>query len=106
MASFEAEAGKILREPSFDLGPDQQRERRALAQRIVRATLQDPEVLFRRDATGVVSLVGGNMDNAVEVMAADADVNRYAVDVLRHACAIELSMRQTLRLPPRCTPDE
>ena len=58
MASFEAEAGKMLRKPYFDLGPDQQRERLALAQRMVRAILQDPEVSFRRNASCVVSLVG------------------------------------------------
>ena len=92
--------------PYFDLGPDQQRERLALAQPMVRAILQDPVVSFRRDATGVVSLVGGRMDNAGEVMAAAADVNGYAVDVLRRARAMQLSMRQTLRLPRRCTRDE
>ena len=64
MASFEVEVGKMLRKPYFDLGPDQQRERLALAQHMVRAILQDPEVSFRRDATGVVSLVGGSMYNA------------------------------------------
>ena len=100
MASFEAEAGKILRKP------DQQHEWLALAQRVVRALLQDPEGSFRRDATGVVSLVGGSMDNPGEVMAAVADVNGYAVDVLRRARAMQLSMRQTLRLPRRCTCDE
>ena len=98
--------GKMLRKPYFDLGPSQQRERLALAQRMVRAILQDPEVSFRRDASGVVSLVGCSMDNLGEVMAAAADVNGYAVDVLRRARAMQLSMRQTLRLPRRCTRDE
>ena len=106
MASFEAEGGKMLRKPYFDLGLDQQRERLALARRMVRAIPQSPEVSFRRDATGVVSLVGGSMDNAGEVMAAAADVSGYAVDVLRRARAMQLSMRQTLRLPRRCTRDE
>ena len=106
MASFEAEAGKMLRKPHFELRLDQQRERLAVAQRVVLALLQDPEVSFRRDATGVVSLVGGSMDNAGEVMVAAADVNGYAVDVLRRARAMQLSMRQGLRLPHRCTGDE
>ena len=106
VASFEAEAGKMLRKPYFELGPDQQRQRLALAQRVVRAILEDPEVSFRRNATGVVSLMGGSMDNAREVMAAAANVNGYAVDVLCHARAMQLSMRQTLRLPRRCTRDE
>ena len=75
MASFEAEASKMVRKPYFDLGPDQQRERLALAQRMVRAILQDPEVSFRRDASDVVLLVGGSMENPGEVMAAAADVN-------------------------------
>ena len=96
----------MLRKPYFDLGPDHQRERLALAQRMVQAILQDPEVSFRRDATSVVSLAGGSMDNAGEVMAAAADVNGYAVDVLRRARAMQLSMRQPLRLPRRCTRDE
>ena len=77
-----------------------------MAQRVVRAILRDLEVSFRRDATGVVSLVGGSMDSAAEVMAAAADVNGYAVDVLRPARAMQLSMRPTLRLPRRCTRDE
>ena len=64
MPSFEAEAGKMLCKPYFELAPHQQRERLALAQRLVRAILQDPGVSFRRDATGVVSVVGGSMDNA------------------------------------------
>ena len=106
MASFEDEAGKMLRKPYFDLGPHQQCERLALAQRMVRTILQDPEVSFRRDATGVVSLVGGSMDNAREVMAAAVDINGYAVVALRRARAMQLSMRQTLRLPQRCTRDE
>ena len=72
--SFEGEAGKMLRKPYFDLALDQQRELLALAWRMARAILQDPEVSFRRDATSVVSLVGGSMDNAGEVMAAAADV--------------------------------
>ena len=46
------------------------------------ASLQHPELSFRRDATGVVSTVGGCMVNAGEVMAVAADVNGYAVDVL------------------------
>ena len=106
MASFEAIAAKMVRKPYFDLGPDEQRERLAVAQCMVRAILQDWEVSFRRDATGVVSLVGGPMDNAGEVTAAAADVNGYAVDVLRRARAMQLSMRKTLRLPRRCTRDE
>ena len=68
--------------------------------------LQDPEVSFRRDASGVVSLVGGSMDNPGEVMAAAADKIRYAVDVLRRARAMQLSMQQTLQLLRRCTGDE
>ena len=71
---------------------------------MVRAILRDPEVSFRRYATGVVSLVAGSMDNAGEVMAAAADFNGYAIDVVRRACAMQLSMRQTL--PSRCTRDE
>ena len=106
MAFIEAEAGKMLRKPYFEPRPDQQRERLALVQRVVRANVRDPEVSFRRDATGMISLVGGSMDNAGEVIAAAADVNGYAVDVLRPACAMQLSMRQTLRLPRRCTRDE
>ena len=105
-ASFEAEAGKMLWRPYFDLGPDQQRERLALSQHMVRAILQDPEVSFRRDASGVVSVAAGSMDNAGEVMAAAATVNGYAVDVLRRARAMQVSVRQTLRLPRRCTRDE
>ena len=85
MASFEAEAHKMVRKRYFELRPDQQPERLALAQRVVRAILQDPGVSFRRYATGVVSLVGASMDNAREVMAAASDVNGYAVDVLRRA---------------------
>ena len=46
------------------------------------------------------------MDNAREVMATAADVNGYAVDVLPRARTMQLSMRQTLRLPRRCTRDE
>ena len=42
----------------------------------------------------------------MEVMAAAADVNGYAVDVLRRARTMQLSMRQTLQLPRRCTRDE
>ena len=103
VASFEAKAGKMLRTPYFDLGPHQQRERLAVAERIVQAILQDPEVSLRRDATGVVSRVGGNMDNAGEVMAAAANVNRYAVDVLRRARAMQLSTPRALQLPRRCT---
>ena len=53
---------KCCASPIFDLGLDQQGERLALAQRMVRAMLQDPEVSFRGNATGVVSLVGGSMD--------------------------------------------
>ena len=102
MASFEAEAGKMLRKPYFH----QQRERLALAQRMVRAILQNLEVSSRRDASGVVSLVDGSMDDPGEVMQATADVNGYAVDVLRRARPMQLSMRQTLRLPRRCTCDE
>ena len=64
------------------------------------------KVSFRRDAPGVVSLVGGTMDNAGEVMAVAAGVNGYAVDVLRRGRAMQLSMRQTLPLPRRCTRDE
>ena len=92
VASFEAEAGKILRKPYFDLRPDQQRERLALAQRMVRAILQYPEVSFRRNASSVVSLVGGSMDDPGEVMAAAAGVNGYAVDVLCRSRAEQLSM--------------
>ena len=77
-----------------------------MAQRVVRAILQDPQVSLRCDATGVVSLVYGSMENAHEVMAAAADVNGYAVDVLRRARAMLLSMRETLRLPRRCNCDE
>ena len=106
MASFEAEVGKMLRKPYFDLGADQQRERLALAHRMVGAILQDPEVSFCRDATGVVLLVGDSMDNAEEVTAAAADVSGYAVDVWRRARAMQLSMRHTLRLPRRCTRGE
>ena len=73
---------------------------------MVRAILQDPEVYFRRDATAVVSLVAGSVDNGGEVIAAAARVNGYAVDVLRRARARQLSMRQTLRFPCRCTRDE
>ena len=93
----------MLRKPYFKLRPDQQRERLALARRVVRAILQDPEVSFRCDATGVVSLVGGSMDNAGEVLVAAADVNGNAIDVAR---AMQLSMRQTLRFPRRRTRDE
>ena len=100
------EAGKMLRKPYFDLGPDQQRERLALAQRMVRAILQDPEVSFRRDTTSVVSMVGCSMDNPGEVTVAAAGVSGYAVDVLRRARAMQPSMRQTLWLPRRCTRDE
>ena len=96
----------MLRKPYFDLGPEQQGEQQALAQRMVRAILQDPKVSSRRDADGVVSPVGGNMDNSGEVMVVATDVNGYAVDVLRLARAMQLSMRQTLRLPHRCTRDE
>ena len=96
----------MLRKPYFELGLDQQRERLVLAQRVVRAILQDPEVFFRRAATNVVSRVGGSMDIAGEVMAAATDVNGYAVDVLRRGCAMQLSMRHTSRLPRRCTGDE
>ena len=103
VASFEAAAVKMLRKPYFALGPDQQRERLALAQRMVQAILKDPEVSFCRDASVKVSVVGGSMDNPGEVMAAAADVNGYALDVLRHARAMQLSMRQTSRLPRRCT---
>ena len=39
-------------------------------------------------------------------MAAVVDVNGYAVDVLHRAHAMQLSMRQTLRLPGKCTHDE
>ena len=106
MASLEAAAGKMLRKPYFDLAKDQQREQLTLAQRMVRAILQDPELFFRRDAGGVVSLVGGTMDNAGEVMAAAGEVNGYAVDVLRCARAMQLSMRQTVRVPRRCTRNE
>ena len=95
VASLEAEAGKILRKPYFEVRPDHQHERLALAQRVVRAILQDPEVYFRRDATGVVSLVGGSINNAEEVMAGAPDITGYAVDVLRRARAMQLSMRQT-----------
>ena len=56
VASFEAEAGKMLRKPYFELRPDQQHERLAVAERVVRAILQDPEVSFRCDA-------GGSVDN-------------------------------------------
>ena len=52
---------------------------------------------FRRDANSVFSLVRGSMDNAGEVMASAADINRYAVDVLHRARAMQLSMRPTLR---------
>ena len=106
VASFEAKAGKLLRKPYFELLPDQQREWPALAQRVVRVLLQDLGVSFRRDATSVVSLVGGSMDNAGEVMVAAADVDGYVVDVLRRARTTQLSMRQTLRLPRRCNRDE
>ena len=106
MASFEVEAGEMLRKPYFELRPNQQRERLTLAWCVVREILQDPEVSLRRVATGVACLVGGSSDNAQEVMAAAADVNGYAVDVLRRARAIQVSMRQTLRLPRRCTRDE
>ena len=99
MASFEAEAGKILSKPYLELRPDQQRERQALARRVERAILQDPEVPFRSDANGVVSLVGGSMDNAGEVMAAVVGVKAYAADVLRRARAMQLFMPQTLRFP-------
>ena len=61
---------------------------------------------FRHDANGVVSLGAGSIDNAGLVMVAAADVNGYAVDVLRCARAMQLSMRQTLPFPPRCTRDE
>ena len=57
MACFEAEAGKMLRKPHLELQPDQQCEQLAVARRVVWAILQDLEVSFRRDATGVVSLV-------------------------------------------------
>ena len=106
VASFEAEPSKMPRKPYFELRLEQQRERLALVQRVVMAILQDPELSFQRDANGVVSLVRGGMDNAGEVMAAAANVNGYAVDVLRRARAMQLSMRQTLRLPCRCTRDE
>ena len=58
----------MLRKPYFELRPDQLHEWLALAQLVVRAILQVPEVSFRRDATSVVSLVGGTMENAGEVM--------------------------------------
>ena len=106
MASFDVEASNRLRKPCFDLGPDQERERLALAHRVMRAILQNPEVSFRRAATGVVSVVGGSIDNKGVVMAAVADVNGYAVDVLRRARAMQLSIEQTLRMPRRCTRDE
>ena len=83
----------MLRKRYFDLGPDQQREELALTQRMVRAILQDPEMSFRRDATGVVSLAVGSMDNAREVLALAANVNGYAADVLHRARAMQLSMR-------------
>ena len=61
VASFEGEVGKMLFKPFFDLGPDHQRERPALLQRMVRAILKDPDMSSQRDANGVVSLVGGSM---------------------------------------------
>ena len=61
---------------------------------------------FPHDATSVVSVVAGNMDNAGEVMVAAAHVNGYAVDIPWCARATQLSMRQTLRLPRRCTRDD
>ena len=85
VASFEAKACKVLRNPYFDLGPHQQRERMAVAHHIVQAILQDPEVSFRRNATGVISLVGGNMDNTREVMAAAAGVNGCVAPCSRNA---------------------
>ena len=103
---FEAEAGKMLRRPYFELRPDEQRWQLTLAQRVVLAILKDPAVSFRRDATVVVSLVGGSMHNAGEVKAAAANINRYAFDVLRRAHAMKPSMGQTLRLPRRSTRDE
>ena len=97
---------KCCASPTFELRPVVQCERLALVQRVVRAILRDPEVSFRRDPTGVVSLVGSGMDNAGEVMTAASHGNGYAVDVLRGARAVQLSMRQKLRLPGRCTRDE
>ena len=106
VTSIETEAPKVLSKPYFDLGQEQQCERLALAQRMVRAIPQDLEVSFRRDPTGVVLLKGGSADNSGEVIAVAADVNGYAVDALRRARAMQLSMRQPLRLPRRCTGDE
>ena len=77
-----------------------------MAHCVVQALLQDPEVSFRRIASGVVSLVDGSTNDAREVMAAVADADGYAVDVLRCARAMQLSMRQTLWLPRRSTRDE
>ena len=106
VASFEAEVGEMPRKPYFELWPQQQRERLALAHCVVHALLQDTEVSFRRDASGVVSLLDGSTNDAREVMAAAANANAYAVDVLRRARAMQLSMRQTLWLPRRSTRDE
>ena len=50
VASFEAKAGKMLRNPYFDLGPHQRRERLVVAHHIVQGILQVSEVSVRRDA--------------------------------------------------------
>ena len=106
VARFEADVLRRCRKPCALLKPDAQAERMAMVQRVTRALLNDDEVTITKTTTGEVVLRGGCFDSEQLNCDRMSEHDSPAVDILRTARSMKLSVRQMLKVRRHCSREQ
>ena len=106
VARFEADVLRHCRKPYALLKPEAHAERIAMVQRVDRALVNDDEVTIAKTTTGEVVLRGGCFDSEQVNCDRMSGHDPAAVDVLRTARFMKLSVRQMLELRRHCTREQ
>lgn len=105
LRAFEGQvrASGAVRKPLAELQPRQRAVRLNQLQRVVQLVLGDDGVTLKQDTSGHTYLRGGCMDTQQDAADAGEGYHPGAIDVIRKARQMGLSLRQTLKVPRRCT---
>ena len=103
VARLEADVLCRCRKPYALLKPEAQAKRTAMVQRVARAFVNDDEVTITKTTTREVVLRGGCFDSEQVNCDRMSGHDPAAVDLLRTARSMKLSVRQMLKLRRHCT---